>query len=140
MHKDSLWKMSSAVTWHSTSDRYHHEFLCQLKMQSKKHQHRVWCKKKKTGVRQGCVMSSTIKANDWIMKNKTPDIPRNIRWGTFTTLKDLDFAVDIALYSHSYQFIQDKTNILHKYTGSIRLKISTENQKSFFINSMKMSI
>lgn len=115
-------ELSSAVIWHSTFDRYHYEFLCQLKMQSKKHQHRVWCKKNKTGVREGWVMSSTLNANIWIMKIKTPDIPRNNRWNTFTTLEDIDFAVNIALFSHSYHYIQYKTNILHKYAGSIRLK------------------
>lgn len=53
-------------------------------------------------------------------------IPRGIRWGTFTTLEDLDFANDIALFSHSHQHIQDKLNRLHKYSGSIGLKISTQ--------------
>lgn len=58
----------------------------------------------KTGVRQGCVMSSTlfIIAIDWVMRNTTSDIPRGIRWGTFTTLEDLDFADDIVLFSHSH--------------------------------------
>lgn len=79
-------------------------------------------KKNKTGVREGWVMSPTLNANIWIMKNKTPDIPRNNRWNTFTTLEDIDFAVNIALFSHSYHYIQYKTNILHKYAGSIRLK------------------
>lgn len=62
----------------------------------------------RTGVRQGCVMSSTffIIANDWIMKNTTSYIPKGIRWGTFTTLKDMDFADDIVLFSHSHQLIQ----------------------------------
>lgn len=56
-------------------------------------------------------------------------IPRGIRWGTFTTLEDLDFANDIALFSHSHQHIQDKPNRLHKYSGSIGLKISTQKNR-----------
>lgn len=57
------------------------------------------------------------------MKNTTFDIPRDIIWGTFTTLEDLDFGDGTALFFHSLH-IQDNTNRLHKYAGSIGLKIS----------------
>jgi len=64
----------------------------------------------KTGVRQGCVMSSTlfIIAIDWVLRQTTADTPRGIRWGTFSTLEDLDFADDLALLSHTHQHIQEK--------------------------------
>ncbi|XP_065926118.1 uncharacterized protein [Magallana gigas] len=90
----------------------------------------------KTGVRQGCVMSSTlfIIIIDWIMKNTTSDIPRGIRWGTFTTLEDMDFADYIDIFFHSDQHIQDKTNRLHKYAGSIGLKISTKKSEVMTLN------
>lgn len=60
----------------------------------------------KTGVRQGCVKSSTlfILAINWVL-NTTSDIPRGITWDTFTTNEDLDFADDIGLFFHSYQHI-----------------------------------
>lgn len=47
----------------------------------------------KTGVRQGCVMSSIlfIIDIDSIINNTTSDIPRGIRLGTFATLEDLTF-------------------------------------------------
>jgi hypothetical protein len=61
-------------------------------------------------------MSSTlfILAIDWVMRNTTSDIPRGIRWVTFSILEDLDFADDIALLSHSHLDIQSKTNKLYK--------------------------
>lgn len=72
-------------------------------------------------------MSSTIFiiAIDWVMKN-TSDIPRDIRWGTFTTLEELNFVDDITLFSHYHQHIQDKINKLYKYAGSIGLSINTK--------------
>lgn len=80
-----------------------------------------------TGLRQGCVMSSTLfiihLAIDWITKNTTSDIPRGIRWGTFMTLEDLALD-DIALFSHSHQHIRDETNRLQNLTGSTGPKIS----------------
>ncbi|XP_076109491.1 uncharacterized protein LOC143078515 [Mytilus galloprovincialis] len=33
---------------------------------------------------------------DWIMRQTTANTPRDIRWGTFTTLENLDFADDLA--------------------------------------------
>lgn len=46
----------------------------------------------------------------------------------------MDFADDIALFSHSHQHIQDKTNRLHKYAGSIGLKISTKKSEGMTLN------
>ncbi len=43
------------------------------------------------------------------MRQTTANTPRGIRWGTFTTLEDLDFADDLVLTSRTYQHIQDKT-------------------------------
>lgn len=90
----------------------------------------------KTGVRQGCVMSSTlfIIAIDWVMRNTTSDIPRVIRWGTLTTLEALDFADDIVLFSHSHQHIQDKTHRLHEYAGNIGLKINAKKTEVMTLN------
>ena len=62
----------------------------------------------KTGVRQGCVMSSFLfnLAIDWVMRKATEDEKRGIRWKINTILEDLDFADDIALLSHTFQHIQ----------------------------------
>lgn len=90
----------------------------------------------KTGIRQGFVLSSTlfIIDIDRIMKNITSDIPSGIRWDTITTLEDLDNADDIALFSHSHQHIQNKTNSIHKYAGSIGLMISTKTSEAMILN------
>jgi hypothetical protein len=81
-------------------------------------------------------MSSTlfILAIDWVMRNTTSDIPRGIRWGTFSILEDLDFADDIALLSHSILHIQSKTNRLYKYAGHIGLKINTKKTEVMTLN------
>ena len=63
---------------------------------------------------------------DWIMRQTTANTTRGIRWGTFTTLEDLDFADDLTLMSHTHQHIQDKTSELEKYSGQIGLKINVK--------------
>ena len=91
----------------------------------------------KTGVRQGCVMSSTlfIIAIDWVMRQTTSDIPRGIRWGTFTILEDLDFADDIAMLSHTHQHIQEKSSRIEKYAGQIGLKINHKKTEVMSLNT-----
>ena len=53
----------------------------------------------KTGVRQGCVMSTMLfnLVVDWIMRCTTEDQIRGIRWTPFSYLEDLDYADDLAL-------------------------------------------
>ncbi|XP_061188858.1 uncharacterized protein LOC133197034 [Saccostrea echinata] len=133
IHRDSLWKIvrSYGIPQHLIDiiKSFYVNFRCRVGNTSIEFD-------VKTGVRQGCVMSSTlfIIAIDWVMKNTTFDIQRGIRWGTFTTLEDLDFADDIALFSHSHQHIQDKTSRLHKYAGSIGLKINTKKTEVMTLN------
>ena len=61
----------------------------------------------KTSVCQGCVMSSVLFniAVDWVLRHTAEDQQRGIRWTPFSTLKDLDFAADVALLSHTQQHI-----------------------------------
>lgn len=82
-------------------------------------------------------MSSTlfIKAIDWVMRQTTKDIPRGIRWGTFTILEDLDFADDIAMLSHTHQHIQEKSSRIEKYAGQIGLKINTKKTEVMSLNT-----
>ena len=81
-------------------------------------------------------MSSTlfIIVIDWIMRQTTANTPRGIRWGTFTTLEDLDFADDLALMSHTHQHIQDKTSELEKYSGQMGLKINVKKTEVMTLN------
>jgi len=53
----------------------------------------------KSGVRQGCVKSGFLflLCLDWVMRKATADKRRGIRWN-LTTVLDLDFADDIALF------------------------------------------
>ena len=56
----------------------------------------------KTGVCQGCILSSLGIAVDWVMKRSMENKTTGIKWLNNTTLEDLDFADDIALLSQSY--------------------------------------
>ena len=87
----------------------------------------------KTGVRQGCVMPSFLfnLAIDWVMRKATEDEKRGIRQKINTILEDLDFADDIALLSHTFQHIQQKTNRLSQYIG---LNISERKTEVITIN------
>lgn len=91
----------------------------------------------KTGVRQGCVMSSTlfIIAIDWVLRQTTSDEPRGIRWTTFSTLEDLDFADDLALLSHTHQHIQEKTSRLKTFSSQIGLRINTKKSEVMILNN-----
>lgn len=53
----------------------------------------------KSGVTQGCVMSSLlfIIAVDWVMRSALSGNNTGIRWTLFTSLEDLDYADDLAL-------------------------------------------
>ena len=68
----------------------------------------------KSGVRQGCVMSSLlfIIAIDWVMKRTVQNSNTGIRWTLFSNLEDIDYADDLALLSHTERHIQNKTSDL----------------------------
>ena len=63
-------------------------------------------------------------AIDWVMRKATEDDKRGIKWKINTILEDLDFADDIALLSHTFQHIQQKTNRLSQSAKYIGLNIS----------------
>lgn len=90
----------------------------------------------KTGVRQGCVMSSVLFniAIDWVLRRTMEDQRRGIRWTPFSTLEDLDFADDIALLSHTRQHIQEKTDRLSMFSAQVGLKISLKKTEAMCVN------
>ena len=90
----------------------------------------------KTGVRQGCVMSSVLFniAIDWVLCRTMEDQRRGIRWTPFSTLEDLDFADDIVLLSHTRQHIQEKTDRLSMFSAQVGLKISLKKTEAMCVN------
>jgi hypothetical protein len=90
----------------------------------------------KTGVRQGCVISSLLfnLAIDWVMRRTTEDQTRGVRWTLFSTLEDLDFADDLALISHSHQHMQEKTSRLSEFAQQIGLKINQKKTEMMTLN------
>ena len=86
----------------------------------------------KTGVRQGCVMSSMLFniAIDWVLCRTMEDQQRGIRWTPFTILEDLDFANDLALLSHPQQHIQEKTDLLSIFSNQVGLRISLKKTEA----------
>ena len=90
----------------------------------------------KTGVRQGCVMSSMLFniAIDWVLCRTMEDQRRGIRWTPFTILEDLDFADDLALLSHTRQHIQEKTDRLSMFSNQVGLRISLKNTEAMCVN------
>ena len=91
----------------------------------------------KTGVRQGCLLSSFLflLVIDWIMKTTTTGRNNGIQWTLWTQLDDLDFADDLALLSPNHSQIQDKTTRLETVSAGRGLKISRKNTELMKINT-----
>lgn len=68
----------------------------------------------KTGVRQGCLLSTFLffLAMDWIMRTNTTVRNNGIQWTLQTQLDDLHFDNALALLSHNHSQMLDKTNRL----------------------------
>ena len=90
----------------------------------------------KSGVRQGCVMSALLFniVIDWVLSRATEDRRRGIRWTLSTVLEDLDYADDIALLSHSFSDMLEKTDRLNKFSRQVGLKISPQKTKVLPVN------
>ena len=90
----------------------------------------------KSGVRQGCIMSGLlfIIAIGWVISRATEGARRGIRWTPFTQLKDLDYADDLSLMSHTAKQIQEKTDKTSEYGEQIGLKINSKNTKLMTVN------
>ena len=85
----------------------------------------------KSGVRQGCVMSSFLftLAIDWITKTTINQQQNGIRWTLCSSLEDLIYADDLALPSHTREQVQKKTNNLEQQARSIGLSINAKKTK-----------
>ena len=85
-----------------------------------------------------CVMSSMLFniAIDWVLCRTMEDQRRGLRWTPFTILEDLDFAEDLALFSHTRQHIQEKTNRLSMFSNQVGLRISLKKTEAMCVNSL----
>ena len=120
IHRDGLWCILRAC-WIplgivQTIKSFYHNFNCRMGSHSLNFQ-------VKTGVHQGCVMSAVLfnLVVDWVIWCTTGDQPRGIRWTLFDTLEDLDFTDNLALLSHTYQHMQEKTCHLSKFGQQVGL-------------------
>ena len=79
-----------------------------------------------TGVRQGCLLSSTIflVVVDWVMRQSTAGQKTGIQWTFTRQLEDLDFADDISLLSHRQQDAQEKLWRVAEEAGKTGLQIN----------------
>jgi hypothetical protein len=133
IHRESLWRILRAYGVPQeivlVIKSFYTNFTC--KVGNSDHSFQV-----KTGVRQGCVMSSLlfIIAIDWVMRRTTEHQSTGIRWTLFSSLEDLDFADDLALVSHTHQHIQEKTSRLNRYAQQIGMKINVKKSEVMSLN------
>ena len=88
------------------------------------------------GGSKGCVVSSVLFniAIDWVLRRTADDQPRGIRWTPFSTLEDLDFEDDLALLSHTWQHIQEKTDRLSIFSNQVGFTISLKKMEAMCVN------
>ena len=66
---------------------------------------------------------------DWLMRDVTDQKRTGIRSSLFTMLEDLDFADDIAMPSHTWEHLQQKTTRMSDLDNTVGLRINTEKTK-----------
>ena len=94
----------------------------------------------RTGVREGCLLSPPlflVALQDWVMRTAFGR-KRGIQWTFTTSLKDLDFADDLALLSQRIQDIRDKTRALDVQGAKVGLKFSATKTKLVLVANVMM--
>jgi hypothetical protein len=95
----------------------------------------------KSGVRQGCVMSSVlfIIAIDWVMRTTLTEGNTGLRWTLCITLDDTEYVDDLALLSHTEDHMQEKTRKLEENARMSGLKIKAKKTKLMYLNTDRLS-
>ena len=90
-----------------------------------------------TGVRQGYLLSPFIflLAMDWIMHETTVNKRNGIQWSISSQIDDLDFADDLALLSHTYNQMREKTSVLDTTAQQLGLNIHRRKTKVSRMNT-----
>ena len=94
----------------------------------------------RTGVREGCLLSPPlflVALQDWVTRTAF-DRKRGIQWTFTTSLKDLDFADDLALLSQRIQDMRDKTRALDVQGAKVGLKFSVTKTKLVLVANVMM--
>ena len=96
----------------------------------------------RTGVRQGCVLSSFLflLAIDWIVKVSTEQQNTGIKWKLNSQFEDLDYAYDLALLSHRQRQMQEKTKYLAENLERLDLGINKRKTKLLTINTVHFAL
>ncbi|CAI9717498.1 Hypothetical predicted protein [Octopus vulgaris] len=84
----------------------------------------------RSGVRQGCVLSPTLfnYAIDWITTNALREFP-GITVGHNFSVKDLDYADDIAILGETFADVQFAINELQRVVSQIGMKVNASKTK-----------
>ena len=92
---------------------------------------------KKTGVRQGCILSPIIflMVVDWVTRQSTADQKTGIQWTFNKQLENLDFADEISLLSHKQQDAQKKLCLVAEEAEKTGLQINTGKTKVMRVNN-----
>ena len=69
-----------------------------------------------------------------VMRCTTEDQSWGIRWALLSMLKDLDFADDLSLDSHTHQHMQEKKTQLSTYAQQVAPKISQKKTEVMLLN------
>ncbi|VDP56638.1 unnamed protein product [Schistosoma curassoni] len=79
----------------------------------------------KTGVREGCLLSSFffLLVVNWTMKTSTSEREHGIQWTTRNQLEDSNFTDDLAVLSYTHKKMQMKTTSVATTSVSIGLNI-----------------
>ena len=76
---------------------------------------------------------------DWVLRRTVEHAGTGIQWMITTTLKNLDFADDLALIPSTFTYIQTKIDRLNGHGEGTGLKINTKKSKRMKIDAKNIN-